>query len=106
MNDDAVNQCAICQRIGVPLTRHHLIPRKYHTNKRLRRRYSLEMMQNHVLMICRSCHSHIHAVIPEKQMADEYHSLEALLAHPEVSQFAEWLGNKPAGFRPKIRKNH
>lgn len=43
------------------------------------------------------CHRKIRAVFTEKQLAQAFHTAEALRAHPEISRFVTWLqGNLPA----------
>lgn len=93
-------RCALCQR-SAPLTRHHLIPRTLHRKPRYRKRHGLERMRAAVLWVCRPCHSHLHRTLSERELADHYASREALLSHPDIRAFAEWLGSKPAGFVPK-----
>lgn len=101
-NDASVeNCCALCTRQGVTLTRHHLIPRALHGRKRFRKRFSREEMKGDILMICRPCHNHIHRVLSEREMAEHYHTREALLTQPEIAEFARWLSTRPAGFKPK-----
>lgn len=101
---DDTSRCALCGREGVRTTRHHLIPRRTHRLKRIRRRFDREERLGAILHICRPCHSHIHAVLGEKELAETYNSRTALLAHPDIAQFVAWLADKPAGFRPRIRK--
>lgn len=101
---DSTAKCELCRRAGVLLTRHHLIPRKYHANKKLKKRFTREEMQSNVLMLCRPCHSHIHAVFTEKEMAEQFYTAASLQEHPEVQDFVEWLGTKSPGFKPKFRK--
>lgn len=96
--------CELCGRFGVPLTRHHLIPRTLHGKKRFRKRYSREEMATSILWLCRPCHSHIHHLFDERTLAEQYASREALLAHPDVRAFVAWLGAKPAGFKPKSQR--
>jgi hypothetical protein len=96
--------CALCGRSGLRTTRHHLIPRRTHRLKRIRKRFDREERLSAILHVCRPCHSHIHAVLNEKELAETYNSRTALLAHPDIAQFVAWLADKPAGFRPRIRK--
>ncbi|RKR04542.1 hypothetical protein C7446_1752 [Kushneria sinocarnis] len=99
--DDAASPvCALCGR-AAPLTRHHLIPRSQHGRRRFRRRFSRETMRTAVLWLCRPCHSHVHRVFGERELADSYNTYEALLSAPEIHRFAEWLADKPAGFKPR-----
>lgn len=101
--DDAT-RCALCGRAGVRTTRHHLIPRRTHRLKRIRKRFDRTERLGAILCVCRPCHSHIHAVLDEKTLAETYNSAAALRAHPEIAAFIDWLADKPAGFRPQIRK--
>jgi hypothetical protein len=94
--------CAICHRDEV-LTRHHLIPRTRHHNKRNKREFTRAAVHA-VIGICRSCHSQIHQLLTEKQLEREYNTIEKLRSHPGVAAFAEWIGSRPSGFRAAMRK--
>ena len=98
--------CAICGR-DETLTRHHLVPRTRHRNKRNKRDFDRKEVKRTV-GICRPCHSQIHAVLSEKELERGYRTVEALLAHPEVAKFAEWIATTPAGFKPQVdaQKRH
>jgi hypothetical protein len=93
--------CAICGR-AEKLTRHHLIPRTRHHNKRNKREFARAAVKVTV-GICRPCHSQIHAVLTEKELERDWNSLEKLRGHPEVAKFAAWIAKKPAGFKPQSR---
>lgn len=95
--------CALCQRPGVELTRHHLIPRMRHRNKRVRRRFDRAERAGRVLAVCRACHKQIHALIDEKALAERFNTREALLNHPELARFVAWVRTKPPGFVPTTR---
>ncbi len=90
-------KCPICGRIEV-LTRHHLIPRTRHHNKRNKRDFDRRMVKE-TIGICRPCHSQIHALLTEKELERDWNSIERLRAHPEVAKFAAWIAGKPGGFR-------
>ena len=94
--------CELCGRPGVLLTRHHLIPRTRHTNKRARQSTTREERQ-HVALLCRPCHSQIHALFTEKQLERDFPALALLAAHPDVARFVDWIREKPAGFRPATK---
>jgi hypothetical protein len=93
-------KCAICGREET-LTRHHLVPKTRHSNKRNKREFDRKTVKKTV-GICRGCHSQIHAVLTEKELERGFRTVEALLAHPEVAKFAAWIGGKPRGFRPQV----
>ena len=96
--------CALCGRTDVRLTRHHLIPRTRHRNKRIRRRFSREELVTRILWVCRPCHSQIHALIPEKELAERYHTREALLGHSGIRRFVDWIRDRPADLKPRGRR--
>lgn len=72
--------------------------------KRIRKRFDREQRLGWILPVCRPCHSHIHAVLGEKELAETYNTEADLLDHPEIAAFAAWIADKPAGFRPSIRR--
>ena len=42
--------------------------------------------------LCKDCHRAIHRLVPkEKELGRYYHSLELLLAHPEIAKFVDWV---------------
>ena len=82
--------CALCGRSGLRLTRHHLIPRAMHTKARIRKKWDKETLRTRSAMVCSGCHKQIHAVLTEKELADSYHSVEALREHPELAKYIRW----------------
>lgn len=93
--------CAICGR-QAPTTRHHLIPKTRHSNKRNKREFARHEVHA-TAPVCRACHSQIHAVLGEKELEREFNTVEKLRGHPEVRKFARWIADKPPGFKPKVR---
>ncbi|SEP95228.1 hypothetical protein SAMN05421693_1127 [Ectothiorhodospira magna] len=92
--------CQLCGRAEV-LTRHHLIPKTRHHNRRNKRLFDRAEVRTRVIWICRPCHSQIHRVLDEKTLEREYNTLEALRDHPDVRAFVQWIAGKPVGFKPK-----
>lgn len=69
---------------------HHFIPRTLHSNKWFKKRYTRRQMQEGI-EVCKACHTAIHDLVPdEKELGRHYHSLEKLLAHPEIGKYVEW----------------
>lgn len=91
------SRCALCQREG-PVTFHHLVPRSMHRKKRWRRRLTREEMREGV-DLCRDCHDAVHRFVPEKVLAEEYRTLEALRAHAEIARFVEWVRHRSGRHR-------
>ncbi|MGM0834207.1 hypothetical protein K1Y77_01710 [Halomonas qaidamensis] len=99
--------CELCQRAS-PLTKHHLIPRTLHNKPRYQKRYSREERLTAIVWLCHPCHKHIHRLYSERELADRFASLEALMSDDDIRAFVDWLATKPAGFKPKssVRKRH
>ncbi|MFL6540632.1 MAG: hypothetical protein ACJ8HU_07715 [Chthoniobacterales bacterium] len=99
-----VGRCAICGREET-LTRHHLIPRTRHSNKRNKRDFERAVVRQ-VIGVCRPCHSQIHALLSEKELEREYNSAAKLKTHPGVAKFGEWISSKPRGFRVAMQETN
>ncbi|MBY0375206.1 MAG: hypothetical protein K2Q23_14515 [Bryobacteraceae bacterium] len=96
--------CELCGRVEVELTRHHLVPRTRHSNKRTQRTFEREDVTTRIALICRPCHKMVHAVFTEKQLEREFNTVELLRSHPEIQKFIAWIASKPAGFHSFTRK--
>lgn len=53
----------------------------------------------------RICHRQIHALFTETELARQYHQVEALLAHPEMIKFVDWVKTKPDHFYERTQKS-
>jgi predicted RNA-binding protein len=93
--------CELCGRSMINLTQHHLIPRTRHRNKRVQKQFSRNDMLTRILWVCRPCHSHIHTVLSEKELAMHFNTRTALLQHPDILRFVEWIRKRPTGFKPR-----
>lgn len=82
--------CELCGR-DKPLTFHHLIPRSMHRKTRFQKRYDKEFMRTAGLMICHLCHNGIHDLISERELAEQFPTKEALLAHPPLVKHLGWV---------------
>jgi 5-methylcytosine-specific restriction endonuclease McrA len=88
--------CGLCGRIVERRTRHHLIPRSRHGNKRVKRAFTREELHRTV-PLCPACHRQIHRTLTEKELERGYNTVETLLSHPEISRFVRWIEDKPHG---------
>ncbi len=88
--------CGLCGRRVQRLTRHHLIPRTRHKNKRNKKTFDRRGIHR-TTGLCSPCHRHVHTVLDYKELEREYNTLEALKAHPDVRRFVEWVSKKPHG---------
>ena len=85
--------CELCARTTQPLTEHHLIPRARH-NKQLKKKYGKDFL-NKVAMLCRPCHSQIHDLYTEKELEQEFNTIDLLKAQPDVIVWIEWVSKRP-----------
>lgn len=93
-NDAASGRCVLCQR-HVPLTFHHLIPRKLHRRTRFRRDFAREVLAAGIA-ICRLCHDGIHDLYDETTLGLRFNTLEALLADEPVMRHVAWAARQRA----------
>src|SRR5438270_13862436 len=97
-------RCAICEREET-LTRHHLIPRTRHHNKKTRRIFERAEVKQ-VAGICRSCHSQIHQLLSEKELERDFNTVEKLRSHPGIGKFAKWIRARPPGFKATVSRSN
>ena len=85
--------CPLCER-PIPEAHkdaHHLVPKS--------------KGGTHTEYLHRICHRQIHALLTETELARQYSTVEALLAHPEVARFVAWVRTKPDDFHERTRKS-
>ena len=84
--------CPFCER-DVPLTFHHLIPRKVHRRPRFARHYDKQTL-NLGVYICRDCHKGVHNTYDEMQLATRFNTPQALLDDPDLSRHFQWVSRQ------------
>lgn len=97
--------CELCGRAVGALTRHHLVPRTRHANRRNKRDFARDDVHHRIAWLCRPCHDHIHAVFTEKTLEREFNTLERLRGDDDIARFVEWIADKPAGFVPPMARH-
>ncbi|PFH47855.1 hypothetical protein AMATHDRAFT_151078 [Amanita thiersii Skay4041] len=90
-------ECELCER-EVPLTYHHLIPRSTHA-KVLKRKWHPESMLNSVAWLCRPCHSAVHHVARNEELAKDYYTLELLLQREDIQRWRKYASKQRWGVR-------
>jgi len=96
--------CELCGRVVERRTRHHLIPRTRHGSRAARKRWTRAEMRAAIAWLCAPCHKQVHAVIDEKQLTAEYHSIPRLADHPEIARFVAWVRKRPADCRVVVHR--
>lgn len=81
-------KCPICQReLGnINTSKHHLKPKSQggkHTD---------------TVMLHNICHRKIHSLFTEKELKNDYDSIEKLLANEDIQKFVKWVAKKAPEF--------
>lgn len=80
----------------MPLTFHHLIPKKVHRRARFKKHFDKSDLQVGIA-VCRLCHRGIHRQYDEMTLATRFNTAEALLADETLSRHFEWVGKQREG---------
>lgn len=85
--------CPLCGRSVPPAQQdaHHLVPRSEGGRD--------------TVILHRICHRQVHALFSETELARHYASAQALLTHPGVQAFVQWVRKKPDDFYERTRKS-
>lgn len=75
----AGNCCALCEREVQALSRHHLIPREEGGR------------HGPTADLCQPCHSSIHLLLDNKELARHYHTIEALRNAEKLQKYLHWI---------------
>ncbi|KAI0338445.1 hypothetical protein BDW22DRAFT_1432483 [Trametopsis cervina] len=90
-------ECEICER-SIPLTYHHLIPRATHS-KVLKKKWHPEALLNSVAWLCRPCHSTVHRVATNEELARQYFTVEQLLEREDIQKWRAYASKQRFGIR-------
>ena len=91
-----LSTCPLCQR-NIPLTFHHLIPRKLHRRTHFRKHFNKEQL-NQGIDICRACHNGIHKLYDEMYLGKHLNTLEALQADDVLAAHFAWVGRQKVSY--------
>ena len=83
-------RCPLCGRemlLGGSINEHHLVPRTHGGIAKV--------------LMHRVCHSKIHSVFNERELAEFYHTFDRLRSHPEIALFIKWVRRQPPEFNGK-----
>lgn len=82
--------CEICERDWVPMTYHHLIPKQVHP-KVLKRGWHDEHQLNSVAWLCRACHSFVHRMASNEELARDWYTVDLICEREDVQKWAQWV---------------
>ena len=72
-------QCELCLRVVSSVSRHHLVPREEGG------RYGP------TVALCQPCHSTVHLLLTNRELARRYATVEALQQAPELQKYLHWV---------------
>lgn len=87
--------CPICQRTMYDdgsVDKHHFVPKS---------RGGRETEYVHKI-----CHSKIHSLFTEKELAEEYKTAEKLREHPEIRKFLKWVSSKDPSYYDRSKRSN
>ena len=93
--ESGADACELCQR-QVPLTFHHLIPRKVHRRPRFKKNYSKQELARGI-RICPLCHRGIHSLYDEMALACRFFSIDLIRQDPAISRHIAWASKQKVG---------
>lgn len=92
-----MSDCPLCARELVPgptIDEHHLIPKLKGGRKGPK------------VTLHKVCHSKIHSIFSESELARLYNTVEKLLEHPDIQTFVEWEKKKHPEFYESNRETN
>lgn len=89
--------CGLCGRQTPVLTEHHLVPRSQG------RRQGVRVGDLPTTLLCPPCHKFLHRTFTNAELAGDYRTLDALLAHEAVRRFVAWVRTQPATKGIRVR---
>ncbi|TGE16860.1 HNH endonuclease [Hymenobacter elongatus] len=71
--------CELCQRFVRSVSRHHLVPRQEGGR------------HGPTVALCQPCHSTVHLLLDNRELARKYSTVETLRLAPELQKYLEWV---------------
>lgn len=71
--------CELCLRKNLKLTFHHLVPRKMHKKKYIRKAHPNIEFNKYGIHVCIPCHKQLHNTFSHRELALTYYTIERIL---------------------------
>ncbi|GAB2953776.1 hypothetical protein GCM10027048_18770 [Hymenobacter coalescens] len=72
-------RCELCERAVQHTSRHHLVPREEGGR------------HGPTVALCQPCHSSVHLLLSNKELARRYHTVEDLRRAEELAKYLHWI---------------
>jgi hypothetical protein len=98
MDSDFIT-CSMCKR-ETPINlaeEHHLIPRSIASRNKYAKMPQLEKGKE-TIRVCVSCGDQLHQLFTDKELGEDYNTLEKIVANKQVQNWIKWIGKKPNDF--------
>ena len=56
-------------------------------------------------LICHACHKKIHATFDNRELEQEFNSVDMLISHPDIRKFVRWMRKQPPEFVPQSKES-
>jgi 5-methylcytosine-specific restriction enzyme A len=89
-----ISQCELCEREGVEITEHHLIPREEGGGKLAKAN------------LCIPCHKQIHALYTNKELAARLNTIQDLKSDEKISKFISWVRKQASTTLIKTKRSN
>ncbi|MGL5346884.1 MAG: hypothetical protein ACRDA3_06010 [Peptostreptococcaceae bacterium] len=89
MNDN----CELCERNVVNLTKHHLLPREEGGK------------EEHISYLCEDCHKQIHALYTNKELAIRLDTIDKLKNDEKITKYIKFIKKQSPSKITKIKKS-
>lgn len=88
------NKC--CSMCGATsnLTEHHLIPKSIQNRKKIKNT-NKEELTGKTIPLCFTCHSTLHSMFTEKELSENFYSIELIKQNTQLNNFIQWKLKHP-----------
>ncbi|MBU3112308.1 HNH endonuclease [Clostridium lacusfryxellense] len=86
-------KCALCEREGTQLTKHHLLPKEEGGTV------------DNIVLLCEACHRQIHALYINKELSVRLNTIEKLKVDSKINKYIKFIKKQPASKKVKISKS-
>lgn len=67
-------------------------------------RFDRQEMHTRIAMLCRPCHSTVHATLSEQELEQSFNTLQALASHPDIARFVGWVKKQPTDRKVAVKR--
>ena len=90
-------KCALCnlEYNEDEINFHHLIPKSFHSNKKIAKLFNKEYLNTYGVYLCKACHNKLHSCITEREMAVNLNTIEKIKENEDIKNWIIWKQKHP-----------